>query len=86
MLGSRIEELLASEIEANGGFSFIADETRQRQLLLEDEEEDFMDEGILLYKCIPWTEYYSYALSKREESLINVVLFWVMHMSRYLLV
>ena len=46
MLGSRIEELLASEIEANGGFSIIADETRQRQLLLEDEEEDFMDEGI----------------------------------------
>ena len=71
MLGSRIEELLASEIEANGAsngtggggactggaFSIIADETRQRQLLLEDEEEDFMDEGILLYKCIPWTEY-----------------------------
>ena len=59
MLGSRIEELLASEIDANanaataagsaaanvGGFSIIADESRQRQLLLEDEEEDFMDEG-----------------------------------------
>ena len=53
MLGSRIEELLASEIEANGGFSIIADETRQRQLLLEDEEEDFMDEGIPLFKCFP---------------------------------
>ena len=46
MLGSRIEELLASEMEANGGFAVITDEAKQRQLLLDDEEEDFMDEGI----------------------------------------
>ena len=46
MLGSRIEELLASEMEANGGFAVITDEAKQRQLLLEDEEEDFMDEGM----------------------------------------
>ena len=45
MLGSRIEELLASEMEANGGFAVITDEAKQRQLLLDDEEEDFMDEG-----------------------------------------
>ena len=52
MLGSRIEELLASEMEANfvagaagGGGGNIPDEAKQRQLLLEDEEEDFMDEG-----------------------------------------
>lgn len=45
MLGSRIEELLAEETEANGGFAVITDEAKQRQLLLEDEEEDFMDEG-----------------------------------------
>ena len=47
MLGSRIEELLASEMEANGGFAVITDEAKQRQLLLDDEEEDFMDEGNL---------------------------------------
>ena len=46
MLGSRIEELLASEMEANGGHAVITDEAKQRQLLLDDEEEDFMDEGI----------------------------------------
>jgi len=47
MLGSRIEELLASEMEANfaAGGAAMPDETKQRQLLLEDEEEDFMDEG-----------------------------------------
>ena len=45
MLGSRIEELLESEMEANGGFAVITDEAKQRQLLLDDEEEDFMDEG-----------------------------------------
>ena len=44
MLGSRIEELLASEMEANFAAA-MPDETKQRQLLLEDEEEDFMDEG-----------------------------------------
>ena len=47
MLGSRIEELLASEMEANGGFAVITDEAKQRQLLLDDEEQDFMDEGNL---------------------------------------
>ena len=45
MLGSRIEELLASEMEASFAASVMPDETKQRQLLLEDEEEDFMDEG-----------------------------------------
>ena len=46
MLGSRIEELLASEMEANfAAGAAMPDETKQRQLLLEDEEEDFMDEG-----------------------------------------
>ena len=61
MLGSRIEELLASEMEANGGFAVITDEAKQRQLLLDDEEEDFMDEGNLLdnflrqfFKTIFW--------------------------------
>ena len=49
MLGTRIEELLAADLEAsnnvNGTFAPITDDSRQRQLLLEDEEEDFMDEG-----------------------------------------
>ena len=34
-------------MEANGGFAVITDEAKQRQLLLDDEEEDFMDEGNL---------------------------------------
>ena len=50
MLGSRIEEMLASEVEVNGGFATITDEAKQRQLLLEDEEEDFMDEGKILFR------------------------------------
>ena len=45
MLGSRIEELLAAEAEATEVFPTITDEAKQRQLLIEDEEEDFMDEG-----------------------------------------
>ncbi len=49
MLGSRIEELLADEVEANGSFAVITDEAKQRQLLLEDEEEDFMDEGKIAF-------------------------------------
>ena len=49
MLGSRIEELLASEMEANFA-AVMPDEAKQRQLLLEDEEEDFMDEGKIVSK------------------------------------
>ncbi len=49
MLGTRIEELLAGDLDAsnivNGSFAPITDDSRQRQLLQEDEEEDFMDEG-----------------------------------------
>ena len=64
MLGSQIEELLASEMEANGGFAVITDEAKQRQLLLDDEEEDFMDEGNLwdnflrqYFKTIFWDNF-----------------------------
>ena len=46
MLGSRLEEISAEEqfrgCQAN---SLITDESIQRQLLQEDEEEDFLDEG-----------------------------------------
>lgn len=47
MLGSRIEELLAADVEAMASATAGAytDESKQRMLLLEDEEEDFMDEG-----------------------------------------
>lgn len=43
MLGTRLEELLEEENE--NVVSMVTDEARQRQLVLEDEEEDFMDEG-----------------------------------------
>uniref|UniRef100_A0A0K2T575 Uncharacterized protein n=1 Tax=Lepeophtheirus salmonis TaxID=72036 RepID=A0A0K2T575_LEPSM len=46
MLGSRIDELLT--VESNQTLNNVSnsnDETRQRQLLLEDDEEDFLDEA-----------------------------------------
>ena len=42
MLGTRIEEMLLQEQHSA---SLVNDESKQRQLLLEDEEEDFLDEG-----------------------------------------
>lgn len=46
MLGSRIEEMLDAESH-NNIVSMVTDEAKQRQLLLEDEDEDFLDEGTL---------------------------------------
>ena len=46
MLGARLEELLDEEEQnQNNVVSMVTDEFKQRQLLLEDEEEDFLDEG-----------------------------------------
>lgn len=47
MLGSRLEEIFAEE-EFRGfhATTLITDESIQRQLLQEDEEEDFLDEGL----------------------------------------
>merc|ERR1719376_1202809 len=50
MLGTRISEMLDVEMEEQGGsaaamHAFVTDETRQKQLLQEDEEEDFLDEA-----------------------------------------
>ncbi len=42
MLAIRIEELLVQEQHI---VSMVTEESKQRQLLLEDEEEDFLDEG-----------------------------------------
>lgn len=42
MLAIRLEEKLSQELSA---VSVVTDEAKQRQLLLEDEEEDFLDEG-----------------------------------------
>ena len=89
MLGSRIEELLASEIDANanaattagsaaananvGGFSIIADESRQRQLLLEDEEEDFMDEGTCVRRLLlPKHHLASLDINYREQRKVPI--------------
>lgn len=46
MLAARMEELLLAQ-EQNV-VSMVTDETKQRQLLIEDEEENFMDEGLFL--------------------------------------
>ena len=43
MLGIRLEEKLAQE---QNSMTLMPDESRQRQLLMEDEDEDFMDEGM----------------------------------------
>ena len=48
MLGSRISDMLDQELsqqQAVGGVALVTDESRQKQLLQEDEEEDFLDEG-----------------------------------------
>ena len=88
MLGSRIEELLESEMEANGGFAVITDEAKQRQLLLDDEEEDFMDEGNLwdnflrqYFKTIFWDNFrynfrdsYKIKLGKISRSILGTIL------------
>ena len=46
MLGSRLEEIFAEEqLRGCQATTLITDESAQRQLLQEDEEEDFLDEG-----------------------------------------
>ena len=47
MLGSRISDMLDQELSQQqaGSVAFVTDESRQKQLLQEDEEEDFLDEG-----------------------------------------
>ena len=49
MLGSRLEEISAEEQlrGCQATTTLITDESIQRQLLQEDEEEDFLDEGLL---------------------------------------
>lgn len=42
-IGYRLEELLEKEVKDQ---SCTVDENKKRQLRLEDEEEDFLDEGI----------------------------------------
>ena len=45
MLGSRIEAMLEQETANSNNVSMVTDEAKQRQLLTEDEDEDFLDEG-----------------------------------------
>ena len=51
MLGARIEEMMAEEQSAAGAaagvdhVAMVTDEARQRQLAVEDDEEDFLDEA-----------------------------------------
>lgn len=45
-IGYRLEELLEKEVKDQ---SCTVDENKKRQLRLEDEEEDFLDEGIKLF-------------------------------------
>ena len=53
MLGSRIEAMLDEEnANSNNVVSMVTDEAKQRQLLLEDEDEDFLDECTLNGKLI----------------------------------
>lgn len=46
MLGARMEELMEAEQQSQSAVSMVTDEFKQRQLLMEDEEEDFLDEGM----------------------------------------
>lgn len=46
MLGSRLEELMNQDANQQTNIvSMMTDESKQRQLVQEDEEEDFLDEG-----------------------------------------
>ncbi len=58
MLGSRLEEIFAEEhFRGCQAATIITDEAIQRQLLQEDEEEDFLDEGkIFLALTLPCNE------------------------------
>ncbi len=47
MLGARIEELLNEEQADGAVVAMVTDEGKQRQLAVDDEEEDFLDEGII---------------------------------------
>ena len=53
MLGSRIEAMLEQETANGNNVSMVTDEAKQRQLLTEDEDEDFLDEGTNTYKMSP---------------------------------
>lgn len=46
MLGARLEEMINEDKHLEPSISaMLNDETKQRELLLQDEEEDFLDEG-----------------------------------------
>lgn len=47
VLGARLEEMLNEDKQLEGSIAaMMNDETKQKELLLQDEEEDFLDEGI----------------------------------------
>lgn len=49
ILGIRIEEMIATEKQNFDQINYsINDPEKQKELLLQDEEEDFLDEGILM--------------------------------------
>lgn len=46
-IGTRLEEFLAEDkVNIEQVTSIVSDESKQRDLVLEDEEEDFLDDGI----------------------------------------
>lgn len=61
-IGARLEELLAEDKQnVNQVIAMVSDESKQRDLIIEDEEEDFLDEGKL--QC-----------NKRNKILYNPVI------------
>lgn len=45
-LGARLEELLLEDKQnVDQVITMVSDESKQRELIIEDEEEDFLDEG-----------------------------------------
>lgn len=46
MLGARLEEMINEDKQLENSIAAImTDETKQKELLVQDEEEDFLDEG-----------------------------------------
>ena len=66
MLSVRLEELLVQEQQI---VSMVTDEAKQRQLLLEDEDEDFLDEGSkeICAKCRKRNPSFPFFFSERKS-------------------
>lgn len=74
MLGSRLEEILLEE-QSNGSnmTSMATDENTQRQLLQEDEEEDYLDEGKMSWRELFEHFFLIFNFTFKSELYIDII-------------